>query len=349
MKYKKIPSINETIKKASMREARNMSALPAMRFISNVTPSRRNVSNGRRKVQRPEDKKSVGEIDWNSFAPSAGRVRGIDMLSKKESYLAPPEPEIVFDPLLDYHPGASAAYSLRQLVINDSIEYPLVKVRRGGDDVEQSFTQSQISGGALELFCSDGGGNGNGYVAEWYSQEIGERHLVQNSAVSQPTIVINGELVTSNGVPSVYFDGIDDYMDYAGSILVKDIYTSVSWIGESGPTGIGNYRGIATSFTSAYFLISGNFSTSFFSDGNSNIFINSIDTHDFSPILEPKIVRSIQNSQRSVPNLRIGLDRSNFGLRHWSGNISEIVIYPADAEDPEGVVSNLANRNNIEF
>ena len=82
MKYKKVPSISELIKQASL-EARNMSALPAMRFISNVTPSRRNVSNGRRKVQRPEDKKSVGEINWNSFAPSAGRVRGIDMLFKE--------------------------------------------------------------------------------------------------------------------------------------------------------------------------------------------------------------------------------------------------------------------------
>jgi len=86
MKYNKVPSITESLKKVASSEARNMSALPAMRFISGVVPSRRNTVNGNRKPNRVADKKIVGEIDWNSFAPSAGRVRGVDMLSKKENY-----------------------------------------------------------------------------------------------------------------------------------------------------------------------------------------------------------------------------------------------------------------------
>lgn len=147
MKYKKVPSVSELIKQASLSEARNMSALPAMRFISNVTPSRRNVSNGRRKVQRFEDKKSVGEIDWNSFAPSAGRIRGIDMLSKKESYFEVVEPivETFITVWKTDNVGVSASNQITLPLMSSGVHDFTVDWGDGTSDEITSYNQPEVT------------------------------------------------------------------------------------------------------------------------------------------------------------------------------------------------------------
>jgi len=83
-------SITDNIKSLLNEEGRNISALPAMRFIKGVTPSRRNTVNGQRKIRREADKKSVGEIDWSqkSISLSYNRVN-LDLSGKFEPEVIP--------------------------------------------------------------------------------------------------------------------------------------------------------------------------------------------------------------------------------------------------------------------
>jgi hypothetical protein len=64
--------------------------------------------------------------------------------------------------LIDAYPGATSAYSLRNL----SWTYggPVVRVRRSSDNTEQDFTATQVTDGTLTTFC--GAGNGTNYHKE---------------------------------------------------------------------------------------------------------------------------------------------------------------------------------------
>jgi hypothetical protein len=118
--------------------------------------------------------------------------------------------------LLDAYPGATAAYSLRQLrtgAIN------AIRVRRSSDNTEQDFTPAQITNGTLTAFC----GAGNGLVRTWYDQSANNFHASQSDPAKQYLIVQNGSLITKNGKPSVLCDGIDDSMPTNSGIIAQPL------------------------------------------------------------------------------------------------------------------------------
>jgi len=96
------------------------------------------------------------------------------------------------------YPGASAAYSLRNLIDTTT---NVVRVRRSTDNTEQNFTATQITDGTLTTFT----GSGDGLVTIWYDQSGNSLNLLQSSATSQPQIVDNGALRLENGLPVVFY------------------------------------------------------------------------------------------------------------------------------------------------
>ena len=84
--------------------------------------------------------------------------------------------------ILDFAPGAAAAYSLRNLSL--SYNSPVVTVRRSTDDAEADFTASEVSDGTLA-----GWAGADGFVKQWWDQSGNARHATQTTAGYQPQIV----------------------------------------------------------------------------------------------------------------------------------------------------------------
>lgn len=99
------------------------------------------------------------------------------------------------------YPGASVAYSLRNLIDTTT---NVVRVRRSSDNTEQDFTATQITDGTLVTFT----GANNGFVTVWYDQSGNSNNLIQNIALKQLLIVISGQLILNNGLPSMETNGL---------------------------------------------------------------------------------------------------------------------------------------------
>lgn len=107
--------------------------------------------------------------------------------------------------ILDLYPGATAAYSLRNLraaVANS----PVVKVRRSsGSPSTADFTATEVADGTLTAWV--GAGN-DGFVHTWYDQSTSANNAVQATDASQPRIVNAGALEKDpavGGKPAIVF------------------------------------------------------------------------------------------------------------------------------------------------
>ena len=112
--------------------------------------------------------------------------------------------------LLDTYSGSAAAYSLRAL--SSAYTGPLVRVRRASDNAEQDIYakyDGSLNVSALEAFCA----STNGFVKTWYDQSGNANDATQTTAAEQPQIVSIGSVITENGMPSVQFDGSDDFLE----------------------------------------------------------------------------------------------------------------------------------------
>ena len=106
--------------------------------------------------------------------------------------------------LLDYAPGAAAAYSLRSL--SNSYTGPVVTVRRSTDSAELDFTAPEVSDGTLAAWC----GGGDGFVKVWHDQSLNNRDCTQATTADQPKIVESGSLILSGNAPAVRFATVND-------------------------------------------------------------------------------------------------------------------------------------------
>jgi len=107
--------------------------------------------------------------------------------------------------LLDFFPGAVAAYSLRSLDLNYSGD--AVRVRRDSDDAEQDFgfdASGNLDVAGVTSFC----GAANGYAVTWYDQSGNGNDASQNVFLgSQPQIYDGSQVLTENGKPVLYCFG----------------------------------------------------------------------------------------------------------------------------------------------
>jgi hypothetical protein len=116
-------------------------------------------------------------------------------------------------PLLNSFPGAAAAYSLRKLSVN--YNGPAIRVRRSGDNAEQDIFfdgNGNFNEASLTSFI----GANNGFLVKWYNQgDNASLDFEQTTIANQPRIVNAGVIDKVNGKTSIFFDGINYFMDVA--------------------------------------------------------------------------------------------------------------------------------------
>ena len=155
-----------------------------------------------------------------------------------------------FKGLLNRYVGATAAYSLRKL--SSTYSGPVVKVRRGSDDIEADFTAVEVSDGTLLAWVGTGGTD-NGFVTTWYDQSGNTNHATQATPASQPKVVDAGVLVLSNGNAAIKSTSSNE-MDFSMASLSADGQQSVFGVLENDVTS-------QDGFTAAFSMLSSSTST----------------------------------------------------------------------------------------
>jgi hypothetical protein len=107
----------------------------------------------------------------------------------------------VTDSLLDFYPGAAAAYSLRQL--SSDYEGYAIRVRNSSDqELDIGFdSNGELDTVTLLNHC----GGGDGFVKTWYDQSGNGYDAAQSTAINQPQIVSGGSVISKNGNPTINF------------------------------------------------------------------------------------------------------------------------------------------------
>lgn len=255
--------------------------------------------------------------------------------------------------LLDFAPGAAAAFSLRQL--SSSYAGPVVTVRRSSDDAEADFTAGEVNDGTLAAWV--GSGN-DGFVKTWHDQ-AGSNDATNGTATEQPKIVNAGVLVTEGGKPAVKFDGSDDSLDangLAAQFSGTGKLLSVAAVGASGvSSGASNY--FLLSFGNSadifpYRFLGHNFSSLsgaviFGERGAVQPTEGSVSGGTFasqslafvfsSGVFRSIHVNGVSGTTNATNNGLVTLNLFSIGclsrtskVSFWPGTISEIVIYPSD-------------------
>jgi hypothetical protein len=154
---------------------------------------------------------------------------------------------IIEDRLLNFYPGAAAAYSLRSL--NSDYGGAAIQVRRSSDNavLDIGFTSNgDLDTIALLAHC----GSGDGFVTEWFDQSGNGRNATQATALNQPQIVSAGSVLLLNSKPRLSFDGTNDFFDHTLNIpsgfslllsVVKSLYNGTNFKGIYGVTAPSNF------------------------------------------------------------------------------------------------------------
>jgi hypothetical protein len=112
----------------------------------------------------------------------------------------------------------AAGYSLRKLTPN---AINCIRVRRSNDNAEQDIgfinikPNAPINTGQLLQFV----GANNGFVTTWYNQGS-LANALQTTGNNQPQIVSSGVVELSNSLPSIKWDGSNDFL------LINGVFTS---------------------------------------------------------------------------------------------------------------------------
>jgi len=113
------------------------------------------------------------------------------------------------DGLLDLFPAQFALSAAR--LLTKTYSGPAMKVRRSSDN---AVLDIPFIGGVLdEVALLAHTGSGSGYVHTLYDPTGNGHDAIQTTAVSQPRIVNAGVVEKFNGIPAMFFDGVDDYLD----------------------------------------------------------------------------------------------------------------------------------------
>jgi hypothetical protein len=188
---------------------------------------------------------------------------------------------------------------------------------------------------------------GDGYVTTWYNQ-ISINNLVQITAANQPQIVSSATVITSNGKPSVLYDGTNDQFSAATIVIGSDVTATNNGGKPSTVFSVFDLNS-AYSGTNEYPIFGGtsHYASRFSINANKYYFINDnvigsglssnmtattgtkLGTVLFSGTNDKLRINGIESISGSVGNIGNG---GNFIGRSWLGKffygkISEVVIY----------------------
>ena len=170
-----------------------------------------------------------------------------------------------FTGLLDTYSNAAVAYSAARR-LSGSYSGSLIRVRRSSDNTEQDIGYDEsnvLDQTALTTFV----GAGNGFVTIWYDQSGNNKNATQTTAIRQPKIVSNGNLLLKNGKPNINF--VNQMLNIGTTVNIAN----VSYI-----TTVGNSSNIYTSTTTGFWTYQSDSPTSspqiFMGAGNQGDVIN---------------------------------------------------------------------------
>ena len=260
--------------------------------------------------------------------------------------------------LLDLYPNAAAAYSLRKL--RTDYNGFAIRVRRSSDNTEKDigFVDNELDKASLLSFV----GSEDGFVRIWYDQSGGAGNdAINNTASTQPSIVVSGVINLFNNKPSIYANGnsllntnVFKYDDNNGQISTFGaVNLSTSGIVVDGDNSPRVFRGLqvtATTIRILSFYETGSFD---FNDTPYTLGTNAV----FSSIRKIGLIE-IWNNNVSNGNTPTSLayqqspsyislfQRAN--SNKITGFIPEIVIYPSDqSANRVAIETNINNFYNV--
>ena len=263
--------------------------------------------------------------------------------------------------LLEYYPGAVAAYSLRKL--SGNYTGAAIRVSRDSDLAESNIgfdSSGNLDTTALALFVL----GSNGRVVTWYDQSGNGRNATQATLANAPFIRLNGTTYTLNGKPSVYWDKLSSqYLitsNFASAIPQPISTYTVSKLPSSSFSGAAVICDSST--TTGFALLHGG--TLEPSPGNGNLFMNSgnsiaIEITDtatklVSVLYNTTNTNAFVNGVQKVTNQNVGSNSlggvtignirplgyySQYSFYGW---ISELVFYPSlQTANNTGIQNNI--------
>lgn len=259
-----------------------------------------------------------------------------------------------YRPLTNIFAQTSNTYSLRKVI--SSYTGSAIRVRKdttGQPEQDIGF----LGSGELDTVSLKGFLNArSGFVVTWYSQN-NNQNATQATAANQPRIALNGVIDRLSGKPTLVFDGSNDLLSAASfNNNAISIYCVFSRLGGSSLFRTILRKGLTSNVTLEYFLR--NTAGTNYLEGSASIGATAITANTNPNVIGSNVIKLgiliFDNS-----NVKISLDNSEFttsalsgtlfqgnqpliiGARpsnetsttfadHWSGRISEILIYGAD-------------------
>jgi len=245
----------------------------------------------------------------------------------------------VTDSLLDFYPGAAAAYSLRQL----SSDYGgyAIRVRNSSDqELDIGFNSSgELDTVTLLNHC----GAGDGFVKTWYDQSGNGRNATQSTAIFQPQIVSSGSVINVNTKASLQFDGVNDRFNIP---TISIAFNSLSIIGVvKSDSATDNGYAFANPDPNRLYLAHIRSSTLYFgyNDSITKFDLGAATTNqELIELYAGTNANAYRNTNASTQitsatttlnadNLSIGSYRQSSALGNfYDGNIQEIIMYTSD-------------------
>jgi hypothetical protein len=250
-----------------------------------------------------------------------------------------------FTGLLDTYGGAAAAYSVRLLSSAWSGE-SCVRVRvdtTGQPEYNIGFVNNELDTATLEGHCT---GGLDAYVVTWYDQSGNGNDVAQTTASDQPKIVSGGSTILENGKPTIYFDGVNDWLVNNDTISASSNY----WVfyarnlrASSGDYVFDSAIGrlvLERTYNNAYF--DGGFKGTAISSGNHLVHFELVSPSSGA------IYEDGTNTQSGLPYTQTAISSENaIGARYFSGNnaninMQEFIIYNTDqSSNRTGIETNI--------
>jgi len=185
-------------------------------------------------VQNPV--KSFSSTGFYNVILMAGRV-GAGGVNIKNAYI-----EIVTSFFTTLYGLPTAAFSLRKLSPNTTYSGAAIRVRRSSDNTEQDigFVSSVANAGLDTTALLSFVGSGNGFVVTWYNQNGSGNHATQSTAANQPQIVTSGVVELSSSLPTMKYDGSNDFLLFS-SVFTSTINLTTFAISESAAVNTNQY------------------------------------------------------------------------------------------------------------
>lgn len=258
--------------------------------------------------------------------------------------------------LLEFYPGAAAAYSLRQL--RRSVSPYAIRVRRANDD-EQDIgfnSNGELDTNALLDFAD----TGDVWVSVWYDQSSNGNDATQITPSSQPKIVdrITG-LVTENEKPALEFDGSDDYFLGANkttidntaifsviksdsntqdSVFIQTSFTTGNFV-TLGLGGIGSGNAIGSRLAVGGTVVS-QVGDSTFTSTDQTLISYLADNATSQMFIDGTAETDVVGSRNNYAVTTIGARGD--GLNNFNGKMQEVIFYDSDeTSNRTGIETNI--------